>query len=89
MAESDLASGGKPTLFNGLLPKCSNSKNTLLLPAGCPPGVRFLPTVPSVPIYMRHFPPDSLDSKGGKENANGKERFSHSNEGGLKHQEGP
>ena len=45
--------------------------------------------LPSVPIYMRHFPPDSLDSKGGKENANGKERFSHSNEGGLKHQEGP
>lgn len=46
-------------------------------------------TSSSVPIYMRHFPPDSLDSKGGRENTNGKERFSASNEQGIRYQYGP
>jgi hypothetical protein len=33
---------------------------------------------PSVPIYMRHFSPDSLDYKGGKEKWNERERFNSS-----------
>ena len=41
---------------------------------------------PSVPIYMRHFPPNSLDSKGGKEKANERKRFNESRKQEIRYQ---
>ena len=83
---------GRTHLLRGLkaiVPPDTDRFVFLLLAFGYLTEEVFHVSLPSVPIYMRHFPPNSLDSKGGKENDNGKERYSKGEGYGARHQHGP